>query len=262
METSQLLFILLLSLSGVWVQAQDTILKTDQTEIAAKVTEITTDEVKFKYTSRLDGPTYSLRKSEVFVIIYKDGTREKFNEAVAKPAAPASSQPYVQKPAVQPVPAASAASSASDESTEKRTGLIYNIGYATPSQALGESSGFAYGSGFYFLGPGRKGGGMIDVDIMNFFGDGNLTYGIIALNGILRTSSTSRFYFGGGLGYAYVSVKVKGQYGLEKTVSSGDLGGKAFMGYGLFRAALIWPSFEGAGSGGLATIGICTNPFK
>ncbi len=103
---------------------------------------------------------------------------------------------------------------------------------------------------------------MFDVDIMNFFGDGNPTYGILALNGILRTSATSSFYFGGGLGYAYVSVKVKNQYGLERTVPTGDLGGKAFMGYGLFRAAIIWPSFEGAGSGGLATIGICTNPFK
>ncbi|WP_461053775.1 hypothetical protein [Spirosoma arcticum] len=76
MKTIQL-FILILLLCPL-VKAQDTILKTDQTELSAKVVEVTNDEVKFKHFNRLDGPTYTLKKSEVFVIIYKDGTREKF----------------------------------------------------------------------------------------------------------------------------------------------------------------------------------------
>ncbi len=114
---------LLMSLCCSLAKAQDTILKTDQTEVSVKVTEITTDEVKFKYFNRLDGPTNSLQKSEVFVIIYKDGTREKFNEAVAKPAAaPVSSLPYVQRTTVQPNPAASAVGPVSSEPEEKRTG--------------------------------------------------------------------------------------------------------------------------------------------
>ena len=259
MKTIRFLFLLCLCCTGV--KAQDTILKTDQTEVSAKVTEITADEVKFKYVNRLDGPTYALKKSEVFVIIYKDGTREKFSEATAKPA-PETPSSYAQKKTIKPDPAVPAVASTSSESDEKRTGWTYNVGYTTPSQAFAKANGLTYGSGFYFLGPGRKGGGMIDVDIMNFFGEGSPTYGILALNGIIRTSSSSNFYLGGGLGYAYVSVKVKGQYGLEKTVSSGDLGGKAFVGVGLFRAALIWPSFGSAGGGGLVTIGLCTNPFR
>jgi hypothetical protein len=82
-------------------KAQDTILKTDQTEVSAKVMEITTDEVKFKYFNRLDGPIYTLKKSDIFVIIYQDGTREKFG-AVAPAVAPASVTEV--RPPVVPLP--------------------------------------------------------------------------------------------------------------------------------------------------------------
>jgi hypothetical protein len=139
---------------------------------------------------------------------------------------------------------------------------MWNVGYTTPSSAFAEANGITYGSGYYFLGPGQMGGIVLDVDIMNYFGQSAPNYGILTANGLFRFSRTSSFYVGGGLGYATVSVKIKDQYGLEKTFSSGDLGGKAFLGVGAFRMAIVWPSLGSTGGGGLLTISICSNPFR
>ncbi|GAB3050410.1 hypothetical protein [Spirosoma pulveris] len=262
MKTTKFLFILLLLCT--MANAQDMILKTDQTEVSAKVIEITPEEVKFKYFNRLDGPTYSLKKAEVFVIIYKDGTREKFSSAAVEsnlvPVIPARtdspsspSQQYISTPAIQSAPVVAEV---------KRKGWTGSFGYTTPVQGIGNASGITYGTGYYFLGSGRKSGILVDVDVMNFFGEGSPNYGIIALNGIFRTSNTSNFYMSAGAGYATVSVKLKDRYGSTTTVSSGDFGAKAFMGYGLFRIGIVWPSTESIGVGGLWTVGLFTNPFK
>ena len=124
MKYIQFFFLLLLC---QWVKAQDTILKTDKTEVTAKVAEITTDEIKFRYFNRLDGPIYTLKKSEVFVIIYQDGTRETFTNA---PPAPTSynrtdiSVSSYNKPA----PAAPALSYSTPTGTEaKRSGWTYSL---------------------------------------------------------------------------------------------------------------------------------------
>jgi hypothetical protein len=45
-------------------------------EIKAKVTEITSDEIKYKKCDNLTGPTYSINKSEVFLIKYANGTKD------------------------------------------------------------------------------------------------------------------------------------------------------------------------------------------
>ena len=243
------------------VKAQDIILKIDHTEVLAKVTEITNEEVKFKYFDRLDGPTYILKKSDVFTIIYKDGTREKFNPVASTSAENKSnySEKPVSKPVLANVVAVSQTSSTPDMG--KRKGWTGNLGYGTALQGIGQASAIDYGGGYYFLRANRNGGILIDLDVINFFGEGTPNYGVITVNGLLRPSGASSFYLGGGLGYANVSVKVKDRYGLTSTVSSGDLGGKAFMGYGLFRMSIVWPSFQGRG-GGLLTIGLSTNPFK
>lgn len=251
-------------------KAQDTILKTDQTEIATKVIEITADEVKFKYFNRLDGPTYTLIKSEVFVIIYKDGTREKFSPAASVASTVPALPVYTETPATRPTPTApvlaTSTYSPSTVSKEKRRGWTASLGYVTPLQGIGNASGINYGFGYYFLGPGRKGGVMLDLEAMNFFGEGTPNYGLLALNGMFRASETSKFYLGGGLGYATVSVDVitYDRYNLKKTtkVSSGDFGGKVFMGYGIFRAGITWPSFQRIEGGGLLIVGLYLNPFS
>jgi len=45
-------------------------------EISAKVLEISTTEVKYKNCDNLNGPTYTIKKSEVFMIKYPNGTKD------------------------------------------------------------------------------------------------------------------------------------------------------------------------------------------
>ena len=41
--------------------------------------EVTTSEIKYKKFDNLDGPTFSILKSEVLIIRYKNGTKDVFN---------------------------------------------------------------------------------------------------------------------------------------------------------------------------------------
>jgi hypothetical protein len=59
-------------------ETYDIIYKIDGAEIKAKVIEITNESVKYKKQSQLDGPLRNVSVKEVFLIIYKDGTRENF----------------------------------------------------------------------------------------------------------------------------------------------------------------------------------------
>ncbi|WP_288425797.1 hypothetical protein [uncultured Spirosoma sp.] len=255
---------LVISLVAVTARAQDVIMKADQTEISAKVIEITENEVKYKPFTRQDGPIYSLKKSDIFVIIYKDGTREKFGTT----AAPVYGQTPILPPetpaTTPPVAAYSSSVSSSTTPSGKRQGWSGNLGYTTAMQNIGGASGITYGLGYYFLGKGRQGGVVFDLDVMNFFGEGTPNYGLASANGVLRFSETSKFYLGGGVGYSTVSVEVStiDRYGVKKTTkfSEGYFGGKAFMGYGLLRLGLVWPSFQ-AIDGGLITVGLSVNPF-
>ncbi|MCR4995256.1 MAG: hypothetical protein K6A32_07800 [Bacteroidales bacterium] len=72
---------LFLFLCPVFASAQDVIVKTDGSTIISKVTEITGTEVKYKKFSNLEGPTYSLLKSEIQVINYENGEKESFSQA-------------------------------------------------------------------------------------------------------------------------------------------------------------------------------------
>lgn len=56
----------------------DNIILRNGEAINAKVTEITENEIKYKKCSNLNGPTYSIYKSEVSVIKYVNGTEETF----------------------------------------------------------------------------------------------------------------------------------------------------------------------------------------
>jgi uncharacterized protein (TIGR02145 family) len=73
MKTLLLTFTLLMGLN---LFAQDLIIKKDQTEVKAKVIELTDELIKYNKYEMLDGPIYSIKKSEVFMIVYKDGTKE------------------------------------------------------------------------------------------------------------------------------------------------------------------------------------------
>ena len=61
--------------------SQDIIFLKNGDEIQAVVSEIGTDDVKYKKIDNSNGPSYTLKKSEVFMIRYANGSKDVFNEA-------------------------------------------------------------------------------------------------------------------------------------------------------------------------------------
>ena len=60
--------------------AQDVIYKNDGSEIKSKIVEIENEFVKYRNYSQPEGPLRYINKSEIFLIIYQDGSVEKFEE--------------------------------------------------------------------------------------------------------------------------------------------------------------------------------------
>ncbi|MBC8265593.1 MAG: DUF4190 domain-containing protein [Flavobacteriales bacterium] len=54
----------------------DNIILKDGEEISAKIIEITPDLIKYKRCNNLDGPLFSINKSEVMMVRYSDGTKD------------------------------------------------------------------------------------------------------------------------------------------------------------------------------------------
>jgi hypothetical protein len=74
MKTNFLITILVfLCMPGL--RAQDIIIKKNGDEINAKVLEAGTTEIKYKRFDNIDGPVYTIDKSDVFMIKYADGTK-------------------------------------------------------------------------------------------------------------------------------------------------------------------------------------------
>ncbi len=74
MKKLSCIVVLLLVIEALF--GQDIIYLKDGTNIKTKIIEITTQAIKYKRSDQLDGPLRNLSKSEVFMIIYEDGTRE------------------------------------------------------------------------------------------------------------------------------------------------------------------------------------------
>ena len=74
---------MLLSVAGAF--AQDVIILRDGEDIQALVQEIGTDAVKYKKFDNPDGPTYTLKKSEIFMIRYVNGSKDVFKDEAPAP---------------------------------------------------------------------------------------------------------------------------------------------------------------------------------
>jgi hypothetical protein len=61
--------------------SQDIITKKTAEDIQTKIIEITTSEVKYKKFDNLDGPTFTLLKSEILMIRYENGSKDIFTES-------------------------------------------------------------------------------------------------------------------------------------------------------------------------------------
>ena len=82
MKKSLVIFALILG-CGISLSAQDLITKKDGTDIQAKILEVTLDEVKYKRFNNLEGPTFTLPKSDILIVRYENGENEVFQEESA-----------------------------------------------------------------------------------------------------------------------------------------------------------------------------------
>jgi hypothetical protein len=69
---------LIIGLISMTTYGQDIIVKSNGNEIKSEVLEIGTKTIKYKKFNFQDGPTRNIRISDVFMIIYENGNREKF----------------------------------------------------------------------------------------------------------------------------------------------------------------------------------------
>ena len=66
----------LFSMGYAW--AQDLITTREGKDIQAKIIEVTSDEIKYKKYNNQEGPTFTLKKSEVLIVRYSNGENEVF----------------------------------------------------------------------------------------------------------------------------------------------------------------------------------------
>lgn len=76
-------FLLILIFASMSLFAQDIITTKSGDDIKAKVLEVNTTEIKYKKLDNLDGPIFSILKSEVLIVRYENGTKDIF--VVTKP---------------------------------------------------------------------------------------------------------------------------------------------------------------------------------
>ena len=74
-----LLFFILFICSSNIIKAQDTLSMRSGENILVKVIEVGTSEVKYKKLDNLNGPDFSILKSDLLMIKYENGTKEDFS---------------------------------------------------------------------------------------------------------------------------------------------------------------------------------------
>ena len=74
-----LLFILFICSSNI-IKAQDTLSMRSGENILVKVIEVGTSEVKYKKLDNLNGPVFSILKSDLLMIKYPNGTSEDYGK--------------------------------------------------------------------------------------------------------------------------------------------------------------------------------------
>jgi hypothetical protein len=111
--------------TGVIALGQDIIVQKTGEEIKAKVEQVLDTEIKYRKFDNLSGPLYSIKKSEVFMIKYENGSKDLFNTQTApvitQPSAAESSKAKISYKDIQPA----------------KTGSIINYAVVVPIMALG-----------------------------------------------------------------------------------------------------------------------------
>lgn len=216
MKIIKSLIIAMCFFTGLNLKAQDIIVKTNKEEIKAKVLDVEESVIRYKKIDFQEGPTYSVNKSDVFMIIYKNGKRETFETTTP-------SKPQ-QKNGIEKV-------STSNSTTENQ-----NLAFHKGSKFL--QIGFGLGGGYYASGlktsipaiqaryefsvSDKISAGVVlgyssakyDYPGIEYddemFGSSSLTYSYLlaGVRGNYHFSTTNKFdpYVGATLGYNAVSV--------------------------------------------------------
>jgi hypothetical protein len=122
---------LIIMLTGVAANGQDIIVQKNGDEIKAKVDQVLDAEIKYHKFDNLSGPLYSIKKTEVFMIKYENGTKDVFN-----------SQALPVLPQTQ-VATASKVKITDRDIRPARTGAIISYSLIAPIMLLGTASAFS-----------------------------------------------------------------------------------------------------------------------
>jgi len=129
MKTKVLFTICCLAGTTMVMHAQDIITKTNGDEIKAKVTEVDLNEIKYKRFENLSGPTYTMPKSDIFMIKYENGEKDVFKKSSGE----SSSGVSGQRAAAQTQNAAPSASAYRSTTTSTAQSVSANV-RSQPSQ--------------------------------------------------------------------------------------------------------------------------------
>ncbi len=78
--------------------SQDILIKKTGDELEVKVLKISSEEIEYKKWSNPDGPSYIVSKGEVFMIKYKNGNKDIFNDTPSQLSAESSSTEVINEP--------------------------------------------------------------------------------------------------------------------------------------------------------------------
>ena len=147
----RILFLFLIGLSCNLVFAQDIIFKHNGDEIKSKIIEITDETIKYKEFEFQDGPIRNIKITDVFMVIYENGRREKYT--AIEPQTSTEKKTSTEKPT----------------STEKKTSE--EVPKSVPPRKSYKGNYFSIGTGY-----GNSYGG-IGVRVQGRFG-GNQGFGV------------------------------------------------------------------------------------
>ena len=77
-----IVFLTLITVSQCF--AQDIITKKNSEDIKAKIIEVNSSEIKYKKFDNLNGPTFTISKSEILIIRYENGSKDVFSESESR----------------------------------------------------------------------------------------------------------------------------------------------------------------------------------
>jgi hypothetical protein len=131
--------------------SQDMITKKSGEDIEAKILEVTTTEIKFKKSDNINGPIFTILKSDVLLVRYENGTKDIFNEEKLNET-------------VSPTTSSSDDLIIKDKTNAARFGIRGGLNLAT---LLEEDDDDTY-SDDYIMNPGFHAGITVDVPLNDF----------------------------------------------------------------------------------------------